>query len=189
MTSLIVPRPIGWISTWGEDGTANLAPFSYFAALSVAPLLLGVSIGHLRHGLKDTLVNIRRSKAFCVNVVTAPYLEVMNATSEDVASEIDEFELAGLERASSQRVHAPYVGDCPAVLECEVRQEVDLGGAPNTLIIAEVVSVQLAGDLPFEEGTMLVVPEELRPVGRLGGSAYATPGEVVRIPRPHPPAL
>lgn len=184
MTSLVVPRPIGWISTWGPDGVANLAPFSYFAAVSVDPMLVCVSIGKRRDAFKDSIVNIRARGAFCVNVVTEPLLEAMNASSASVPPEVDEFELAGLGRAVSERVDAPWVAECPAVLECEVRQEVDLGGAPNALVIAEVVGVRLDPSLSFEEGTMVVLPEQLRPVGRLGGTAYSLTRDLRRIPRP-----
>ncbi len=184
MTSLVVPRPIGWLSTWGSDGVANLAPFSYFAALSVSPMLVGVSIGHLTEGPKDTLVNVRSRGAFCANVVTEDLLIAMNETSAVVPPGVDEFELAGLRRAVSEVVDAPFVADCPAVFHCTVRQEVDLGGAPNTLVIGEVLSIRLALSLPFEDGTLLVRPEALLPVGRLGGSAYQCGGEFRRIPRP-----
>ena len=84
LTSLVVPRPIGWISTWSAEGVANLAPFSFFAALAASPMLVGVSVGHRPQGPKDTLVNVRARGAFCVNVVTAPLLEAMNATSAEV---------------------------------------------------------------------------------------------------------
>lgn len=184
LTSLVVPRPIGWISTRGDDGVPNLAPFSYFAAIAAAPMLVSVSIGHRRGGFKDTLTNLRRRGELCVNVVTEELLVAMNESSATVPPGVDEFELAGLRMAESARVDAPFVADCPAVLECRVRQEVDLGGAPNTLVIAEVVGVRLSEELDFEEGTMLVRPESLRPVGRLGGSAYAVVREVERILRP-----
>lgn len=183
-TSLVVPRPIGWLSTWGPDGVANLAPFSYFGALSVTPMLVGVSIGHRRDGFKDSLVNLRHRGAFCVNVVTEDLLEAMNETSATLPADVDEFVVAGLTRLTSDRVDAPFVGECRAVLECEVRQEVDLGGAPNTLFIGEVVGVRVAEGLDFEPDTLLVLPETLRPVGRLGGSAYTLTREVRRVPRP-----
>ncbi len=184
MTSLVVPRPIGWLSTWGPDGVPNLAPFSYFAAISVDPMLVCVSIGQRRRELKDSIVNVRARGAFCVNVVTESLIEAMNESSANVPPDVDEFELAGLGLAVSPRVDAPYVAECPAVLECEFRQEVDLGGAPNALVIAEVVGVRLDPALEFEEGTMVVLPEQLRPVGRLGGEAYAVASEIRRIPRP-----
>jgi flavin reductase (DIM6/NTAB) family NADH-FMN oxidoreductase RutF len=184
MTSLVVPRPIGWLSTFAADGVLNLAPFSYFAALSVSPMIVGVSIGHRDGSLKDTLVNIRSRQAFCVNVVTEPLLEAMNESSANVPPEVDEFVLAGLTAATSEVVDAPFVAECPAVLECRVRQEVDLGGAPNTLVLAEVVGVRLSPDLDFEPGTRIVLPELLRPVGRLGGASYSIVEAVRRIPRP-----
>lgn len=184
LTSLVVPRPIGWLSTWSPDGAANLAPFSYFAALSASPMLVGASIGIRSTGPKDTLVNVRRRRAFCVNVVTEPQLEAMNVTAATVPPEIDEFGLAGLEVAAAEGVDAPFVASCPAVLECELFREIDLGDAPNVLVLGRVRRVRLASGLPLLEGGHLVDPSALRPVGRLGGWAYAMPGEVRIIPRP-----
>lgn len=180
----MVPRPIGWISTYGEDGTPNLSPFSYFAALSSSPMLVGVSVGRRGAGFKDTLVNLRARREFCVNVVAEELLVAMNESSASVPPEVDEFVLSGLARSASRTVDAPFVAMCPAVLECRVRQEVDLGDAPNHLMIGEVVGVRLSEDLELEEGTMMVRPESLRPVGRLGGAAYAVVREVERILRP-----
>ena len=184
MTSLVVPRPIGWISTWGEDGIANLAPYSYFGALSVSPMLVGVSIGSRREGPKDTLVNVRRRGAFCVNVVSEHLLEAMNGSSAEVGPEVDEFEMVGLSPVSSERVDAPYVAGCPAVLECVVKKEVDLDGAPNVLVIGEIVGIRIDPSLGFEDDTLSVDAARLKPVGRLSGGAYALPGVVRKLARP-----
>lgn len=184
LTTLVVPRPIGWISTWSDEATANLAPYSYFAALSASPLLVGVSVGSRREGPKDTLVNLRRTGGFCVNVVSEPLLEVMNATSAEVPHGVDEFELVGLERGVSERVNAPYVAASPAVLECSVSREVELEGGVNTLVIGRVRGILLDPTLAPEDERSGVDPRRLRPVGRLGGAAYALPGEVRIIPRP-----
>ncbi len=184
LTSLVVPRPIGWISTWGVNEEPNLAPFSYFNALSSNPMLVGVSIGHRPSGPKDTLVNIRSRRAFCVNVVTEPFLEAMNSTSANVAPDVDEFTLAGLEAVPSKRVSAPFVHGCPAVMECELEQEVSLGDAPNTLMIGRVVGLRLDPELEHVAGTSAIDPKALRPVGRLWGASYATLGTVISISRP-----
>lgn len=184
LTSLVVPRPIGWISTWGSGGTPNLAPFSYFSALSHAPILVGISVGHRSTGPKDTLINIRNRLAFCANVVTASQLDVMNLTSAEVDAAVDEFELAGLKAEPSNRVDAPYVDGCPAVLECVLEQEVALGAAPNTLVIGRVVGIRLDASLPRIKGRLEVDPEALLPVGRLSGIGYAMPGDIRKIARP-----
>jgi flavin reductase (DIM6/NTAB) family NADH-FMN oxidoreductase RutF len=185
LTSLVVPRPIGWISTWSADHTPNLAPFSYFSALSATPMLVGVSVGSRPEGPKDTLVNLRQRRAFCVNLVTESLLEAMNASAASVAYGVDEFALAGLRPAVSERVDAPFVSETPAVLECQVTREVELEGSANTLVIGRVAGVLLDPNVPMAtEGTLYVDSEALRPVGRLWGGAYAMPGEVRVIPRP-----
>ena len=184
LTSLVVPRPIGWVSTWSEEDVPNLAPFSYFAALSSSPMLVGVSVGIRRDGPKDTLVNIRRTDAFCVNVVGESLLDKMNATSANVPHGVDEFDLAGLECGAAHTVRAPYVVASPAVLECLVSQEVELEGGHNVLVIGRVVGVLLDPSLAPDGEDLSVDPQRLRPVGRLGRSAYAIPGEVRSIPRP-----
>lgn len=186
LTSLVVPRPIGWLSTYGPDGTANLAPYSFFAALSARPMLVGASIGHRPTGPKDTLVNIRARGAFCVNVVDEAHLAAMNATSLDAPPGTDEFALAGLDAGRAETVDAPFVASAPAVLECVATREVDIGAEANTLIVGRVVAIRLAPALAFVEGTRYVRTETLRPVGRLWGAAYEMPGEVRVLPRPRP---
>lgn len=183
LTTLVVPRPIAWASTWSPKGAPNLAPFSYFAALSSTPALVGISIGSRNESPKDTLENIRSSGAVCVNVVTSDQLDAMNETSAEVAPGVNEFALSGLEWQPSPRVGAPYVVGCPAVLECELRKEVDLPGSANVLVVLEVVGVRLAQDMLPADG-YAVDPERLRPVGRVGGDGYMLPGTFRSIPRP-----
>jgi flavin reductase (DIM6/NTAB) family NADH-FMN oxidoreductase RutF len=147
-------------------------------------MLVAVSIGQRQGTLKDTLINLRSRSEFCLNVVTEPLLEAMNATSAEVGPEVDEFELAGLGRAESERVDAPYVAECPAVFECRVSQEVDLGAAPYVLVIGEVVGIRLSPSLPVAEGTMTVDSGVLRAVGRMSGAEYMLPRETKILPRP-----
>lgn len=184
LTSLVVPRPIGWLSTRSADGVPNLAPFSYFAALAATPMLVGVSVGSRAGVPKDSLRNIRETGAFCVNVVTEAQLLAMNESAAEHPPEVDEFAVAGVPMGEASRVAAPLVADCPAVLECRLFREVELGSAANVLVIGEVVAVRLAAELPLLPGTQLVDPEALRPVGRLGGDLYAPLREVLRLPRP-----
>lgn len=184
LTSLVVPRPIGWISTRSRAGVRNLAPFSYFNGLSASPMLVGASIG-LRHGAaKDTLANIRETGAFAVNVVGEAHLEAMVRTSGDWPADADEFEVAGLDAAEAATVDAPVVADAPAVLECRLFREVELGDAPNTLVIGEVTAIRLAGDLDVDPESFHVEARSLRPVGRLGLDEYTLLGELRHVPRP-----
>ena len=184
LTSLIVPRPIGWISSRSATGLRNLAPFSYFAPVAPTPMLVAVSIGNRRGAPKDTLANIRATDAFCINVVTEGQLEAMNASSGEHPPDIDEFEIAGVEAAEGSLVAAPYVAGCQGVLECRLYREVPIEEAGVVLLVGRVVAVRLGPALRFQPGTHLVDPDSLRPVGRLGGERYAFLGEIPALARP-----
>ncbi len=183
LTSLVVPRPIGWVSTRGKDGTLNIAPFSFFAAISASPMLVSLSIGTRRGIAKDSLQNIRDQGAFCMNVVTERQLDAVNRTAANLPPDRDEFALAGLPVGRAESVEAPYVANCPAVFECRTFKEVDLDGT-GSLIIGEVMAVRLDPALPVIEGTAFVDTEALRPVGRLWGPAYTLLGKVQILERP-----
>ncbi|HEX9938140.1 MAG TPA: flavin reductase family protein [Longimicrobium sp.] len=188
LTSLVVPRPIAWVSTRSAAGEPNLAPFSYFSALSPTPFLVGVSIGHRRGEPKDSLRNILDTGAFCVNVATEGQLGRMNHTSGEYPPQVDEFAHAGVPMAWAESVDAPYVADAPAVLECRLFKQVELEGAANTLVIGEVLRVRLADHLPVQAGTLFVDTHALAPVGRLWGDLFALIGGTPSIPRPAPDA-
>lgn len=184
LTSLVVPRPIAWVSTRAASGILNLAPFSYFIGLASDPPLVGISIG--RHGErpKDTLANIRETGAFCINSVIERHLEAMNLSAGTYGPDVDEFEIAGLEPAEAESVDAPYVREAVAVMECALFHEVDLAPATSTLVIGQVKAFRVPAALAEEGadyGTGLV---PYTPVGRLGGTAYALVRETVALERP-----
>jgi flavin reductase (DIM6/NTAB) family NADH-FMN oxidoreductase RutF len=184
LTSLVVPRPIAWVSTRSAAGEPNLAPFSYFAALSATPFLVGVSIGHRRGVPKDTLRNVRESGAFCVNLATEARLSALNETSGEYPPDVDEFARAGLVLAEAGAVRAPYVADAPAVLECRLFKEVELGPGDNALVIGEVLAVRLSDAVPLVPGTLFADTRSVRPIARLWGDLYALQGESTALARP-----
>jgi flavin reductase (DIM6/NTAB) family NADH-FMN oxidoreductase RutF len=184
LTSLVVPRPIAWVSTRSAAGQRNLAPFSYFAAISATPFLVSVSIGSRSGVEKDTLRNLRETGAFCVNLATEPQLAQMNETSGEWGPEVDEFAQAGLASAEAETVAAPYVASCPAVLECRTFKIVELEGSPNTLAIGQVLRVRLSDAIPLAPGTFFADTAALRPVARLWGDFYATIGDTPALKRP-----
>jgi flavin reductase (DIM6/NTAB) family NADH-FMN oxidoreductase RutF len=184
MISLVTPRPIGWISTRSMDGGRNLAPFSFFNAVSASPMLVAASIGRRGSGPKDSLTNIRQTGVFVVNLVAEKHLDPMVRTSGDWPPDVDEFADAGLTAGDAEKVDAPYVVDAAAAFECRLFREVELGASSNALIIGEVVAIRLGDELVVDPETWHVDIASLRPVGRLGRDEYALLGEVRRVPRP-----
>lgn len=180
LIGVVVPRPIAFVASRDPGGRANLAPFSYFNAISSAPPRLGISI-NLREGEpKDTLRNIRATNELTINLVDEPMLERMVQTSGEWPAEVNEFELAGFSEAASDRVRAPRVAESPVSLECRLEREIDFGD--TIFVVAEMLCAHVADRVLDADGR--VDPVKLRPVGRLGGDGYTIVREVVRFARP-----
>jgi flavin reductase (DIM6/NTAB) family NADH-FMN oxidoreductase RutF len=184
INGLIYPRPIAWVSTVASDGTRNLAPFSFFNAFSFNPPTVGVSPGSRRGVPKDTLANVRATGEFVVNLVSASLAATANATSAELAPDVDEWELAGVTPAASEIVAPARVEEAPAALECRVHQIVELGvdEPSNALVIGRVLRVHVRDDALDEH--YLPRPEALDLVGRMGGDLWARTDQQFTLPRP-----
>lgn len=189
--SLVAPRPIGWISTLDRDGRANLAPYSFFNAVSYAPPQVMFSGGPrpARRGdaapMKDSVTNARETGEFVVNIATWDLREHMNASAAGVPLDVDEFELAGLTKEPAALVKPPRVKESPVHLECvTVAVHPTLaapGYAPNLIVLGKVVGIHI--DERVLTGG-LVDQKKLRLIGRLGGHDYVAVAEVFTMPRP-----
>ncbi len=179
--ALIVPRPIGWISSLGADGSVNLAPYSFFNAMSDTPAY--VVFGS--HGRKDSLSNIEATGEFVCNLATWDLREAVNATSAVVPHGVDEFELAGLGKAASRFVKPPRVAETPVAFECVYEQTVKLAAhhpdSGYAIIVGRVVGVYI-DDRFIHDGR--VDTAGLKPIARLGYSEYAVVESVFRMRRP-----
>lgn len=182
LTGSVVPRPIAWVSTISEDGVHNLAPFSFFTVASRQPPMLCISIGPgvgEREGTeKDTLVNIRSSKEFVINIVSTPLGNEMQKSSENLPANINEFDEAGLTAIKSDLVKPMRVKESPINIECKLEQIIPLGS--DNLIIGRVVNYHIRDE--FYLGNYKVDLEKLQPLGRLAGN-YSESKEFFTLPR------
>uniref|UniRef100_B0SY62 Flavin reductase like domain-containing protein n=1 Tax=Caulobacter sp. (strain K31) TaxID=366602 RepID=B0SY62_CAUSK len=180
LNAIVAPRPIGWISTVSAAGVRNLAPYSFFNAFNYRPPIIGFS----STGWKDSVRNIEETGQFVWNLATRPLAQAVNATSATVPDHIDEFALAGLTPAPSQRVAAPRVAESPVAFECRLTQLIrltDAEGAPVDawLTLGEVVMVHIDQAL-LVDGVYDTAAAE--PILRGGGPAdYFTIGEAQKF--------
>ena len=184
----VVPRPIAWVSTVSEGGQYNLAPFSFFNAVSANPphLVFSPMIRSTDGRTKDTLNNIRHAREFVVNVVTEDLAEAMNITSGEYQASVDEFELAGLTPAPSAAIRAPRVAESPVNFECWLADLLPLGepGALGTatLVIGKVAHIHVDDSVLFDGDKIDL--EKLKPVGRLAGTSYTRVTDLFDMVRP-----
>jgi flavin reductase (DIM6/NTAB) family NADH-FMN oxidoreductase RutF len=187
LNALVAPRPIGWISTVDLAGRPNLAPFSYFNAISADPpfVMFAPNEKDSTGTEKDSLRNVRETGEFVVNIVPWRLREQMNLTSTVLAHGQNEFELAGLTPVPSQIVRVPRVLESPAALECRVYEIVPLPLVPGKrrshVVIGEVLAVHI-DDACVRDGRVDTLA--LEPMARLGGFEYIGVDKLVIIPRP-----
>ncbi|MCB1684652.1 MAG: flavin reductase family protein [Pseudomonadales bacterium] len=186
LNALIAPRPIGWICSLSATGQVNLAPFSYFNAVSAdPPLVVFAPNEKTGGGPKDTLANVRSTGEFTASIVSESLARAMNETSREVDHGVNEFELAGLTSAPSRLVNAPFVAEARAALECEVWDIIALpskpGGRGSHLVIGTVVGIHINDSL-IKDGR--IDTPALAPVARLGYFDYCVVRELFELKRP-----
>jgi flavin reductase (DIM6/NTAB) family NADH-FMN oxidoreductase RutF len=179
LTSLVVPRPIAWVSTLSAAGERNLAPHSYFNLVSSEPPVVHVTSSQRRGRLKDTARNIAETGEFVVNVASREQVELANHTSAEWPPEEDEWRLAGITGVPSRLVAPERVAGAPAALECRLVETVTIGN--GTMFFGEVVWFH--ADPRVMDGHR-VSARALDPVARLGGPFYTPLGDIFRLVRP-----
>ena len=143
LSSLVIPRPIAWITTLNEAGRVNLAPFSSFMGI-FGPPMLAVTLGRRRDGtLKDTHRNLKERGEAVVHLADLPLLEALHASAAEVGPEISEVERLGLTTEASLLVSPPRLRDAPVALECRLNRELELGPL-STLVLLDVLTAHAA---------------------------------------------
>lgn len=185
--ALVVPRPIGWISSLGAAGEVNLAPYSFFNGVAYRPpqVMFSTTGPKPRGGFKDTVSNIEATGEFVVNMATWALREAMNACAAHAPPDVDEFALAGLTPEPSVTVRPPRVAESPVHLECMLTARVALPSRdveyPNTVVFGEVKGIHIA-DSAIEDG--MVRYDRLGVIGRLGYQDYTRVDTVFSMVRP-----
>ncbi|RQH01306.1 flavin reductase family protein [Natrarchaeobius oligotrophus] len=170
LNSLVIPRPIAWVSSIGSDGTKNLAPFSFFNISSDSePPVVMFSPGSKDNGPKDTTKNILETEEFVVNIVTEEFVSQMDQTSTTLPYRESEWDFADISSESSTDVTPPRVSGIKIALECRLHETVAVG--EHTTIFGEVIRVHLK-DSVITDGK--IDTTKVNAIGRIGGSYYTS---------------
>jgi flavin reductase (DIM6/NTAB) family NADH-FMN oxidoreductase RutF len=185
LNAIIAPRPIGWISSIGADGAANLAPYSFFNAFNYTPPIIGFST----IGWKDSAANVQATGEFCWNLATRSLAQEMNLTCAPAPPEIDEFEVAGLTKVAGRLVKAPMVLESPVNFECRLTQLIQLERADHAklgtwLILGEVVAVHIDPAMITDGVYETSTARPILRAGRLGDYFETVPESMFHMVRP-----
>ena len=185
MIGSIIPRPIAFVSTRSKDAKNNVAPFSYFNGVCSKPPT--IMFAPARRGWdgdeKDTLINIRDTKEFVVNIVSESFAEKMVMCATDFDSDVDEFEISGLTPTNSQKIKPPRVGEAKISFECKLNQIVEIGDgtAGSGFVVIGTIVLFHIDDGIYDNGRILT--DKLEPLGRLAGNWYTRSTDTLKIDR------
>jgi flavin reductase (DIM6/NTAB) family NADH-FMN oxidoreductase RutF len=184
LTGTVIPRPIAWVATIDDNGIDNLAPFSFFNVVSEDPPHIMFSTVRTGNKNKDTLNNILANLQFVVNLVTEDVVEQMNTTSQSVAADVNEFELANVTPIESIYIKPKRVKESLVQFECEMVHHYFIekhqnGGA--CIIIGKIITMHIDDSILMENHKIDL--EKYKPVARLAGSNYSRLGEIFSIKR------
>ena len=185
MIGSIVPRPIALVSTTSNNGINNLAPFSYFNGVCSKPPT--IMFAPARRGWdgkeKDTLINIRDTKEFSINIVSEDIGEKMVKCSTDYEKEVDEYSTSGLSPLSSKKIKPPIVSESKISLECILNQIVQIGkeDAGSGFIVIGTIVLFHIDDEVYDNGRIIL--DKLQPLGRVAGNGYVRSNDAFDIVR------
>ncbi len=183
LSTVIVPRPIAWISSMDEAGAINVAPFSFFNLLSGDPPIFCVGIG-IRDGMpKDTARNIRARGEFTVNLVSTALARRMNVTAVDFPAHVNEAVEADLALVPGTRISTPRVTMSPASFECSVRNLLDIDGG-RTVVVADIVAMHVVDEAVLDAERLYLDTPRMDLLSRLHNPGwYCRPGPAFQMPQ------
>ncbi|CAN7295468.1 flavin reductase family protein [Rhizobium sp. LjRoot258] len=180
--AIVAPRPIGWIGSKGRDGSINLAPYSFFNAISDRPKLVMFSSAGRKHSHRNAV----ETGEFTCNFVSRNLVEKMNTSSAAVDYGVDEFALAGLTARKGELVDAPYVAEAFAVLECKVTEtlvpkSVSGEDSENVMVFGQVIGIRIDETIIRDGRLDMAIA---RPIARMGYMDYSEDSNVFEMFRP-----
>lgn len=176
LNSVVVPRPIAWVSTRSAEGVDNLAPHSFFTIAGVDPAVVQFT----SVGAKDSLRNVLATGEFVVCLSPEQLVEQVNATATDFPPDVSEFDAVGLTREPSTRVAPPRVAESPVALECVLAGTQEFGDC--TVVFGRVVHIAVDEAVLRDDRPAV---DLMRPMARLGANEWSAIGEVTtrrRVP-------
>jgi flavin reductase (DIM6/NTAB) family NADH-FMN oxidoreductase RutF len=182
LSSLVVPRPISFVTTINDKGVVNAAPYSFFNVFSEDPPLVVIGIGRRTDGtLKDTALNIEANGEFVVNLVDEGIAHAMNIAATDFPPDQSEIDPAGLDLVASSMITPPRIAQAPAALECRNHTTL-LVATDRRLVVGEVLAVHTKPGL-IDPANLRLDLDAYRPVGRLFANLYCRTRDTFELVR------
>ncbi len=187
VTQTLIPRPIAWVLTESGQNNYNLAPFSYFTAITSAPPILMFSVGKKPNGDdKDTVVNVKANEKMVIHISSADQYKTVTESAATLEHGVSEVTQSDLQLTKFEGFDLPRLADCSIAFACRLYEIKHIGDVPQTLVFAKVEAIHIDDDVINldDKGRVKVLAEKVNPLSRLGAAEYANLGEIISQARP-----
>ncbi len=171
-----MPLPVAFISSISKNGIRNIAPYS-----CIMPVLRPLDLICLASAKRrDTLVNIRETGDFVVNLAGTDLADKVVPTAKFSPPEADEFKEAGLEEKPSALIKAPGIAGCYAWVECGLFKAYE--ESDYVLIMGKVLRLEVDDKFLRPDGTLDVAKTKpLMMIGSKKGMHFCTVADIERF--------
>lgn len=188
LTQMVIPRPVAWVLSRNPGDGYNLAPYSFFTVVTGKPPILMVSVGKKPGDstFKDTRVNIEARRQFVVHIGSRSHAEAMTESSRHLDHGQSELDRLGMKLVQEEGWPMPRVEGCLVALYCELREVIEMGDMPQSLVFGNIKKVFVDDQVASinDQGRYVFDAKGIDPIARLGGSEYGTLGGILSVPRP-----
>lgn len=180
----IIPRPVAVVTSLSEDGTLNIAPFSYFNIVTSNPPIISLAIQRKNGEMKDTSRNILDTKEAVIHIAEESYIDDINQTAANLPKNESELLRTAFTLEPSRVVAVPMLSELQIKMETTLYQHIEIKDGPHVtadLLLLSVTQYHINEGL-YNDGR--IDADGLNPMSRLAGNDYATIGKRVTIERP-----
>jgi flavin reductase (DIM6/NTAB) family NADH-FMN oxidoreductase RutF len=161
--TVIIPTPVWVIGSYDKEGKPNVMTSSWVGICCSKPASLMTCLREATY----TFGNIMERKAFTVNIASESFAHQAAYVGRVSGRDVDKFNKTGLTPIRSTLVDAPYIKEFPLVIECRLKQTVELGS--HTMFIGEIMDVKADQSILSEGGVPDI--EKLKPFVFTPGSS------------------
>ncbi|NLE44052.1 MAG: flavin reductase family protein [Chloroflexi bacterium] len=146
--TIVYPTPVFIVGTYDAGGKPNVMTAAWGGICCSVPPCVSVSLRKATYSYG----NIVARKAFTVSIPSEAYVNHADYFGIVSGRDVDKFDATGLTPVRSEQVDAPYVGEFPFVLECNLLHTVEIG--LHTQFIGEIIDIKADDSVLDERGKL-----------------------------------
>lgn len=144
--NMLYPLPAVMVSCQGKDTKPNILTVAWTGTICTNPAMVYISVRPERYSYDL----IKSSGEFVINLSTKKLARAVDYCGVRSGRDVDKFKELHLTPIYGEKVHVPYIAECPVNIECRIVKIEELGS--HHMFIATVEGVHVDPSYMNEKG-------------------------------------